>query len=91
MLSSPPSQFSLLTGDAAMLGIFLVLVTVWFIALVAALTNDRLDPVTKLMWVLVVMLANILGALLYFVLAPSRVGRTERDMAHLHRRVLERR
>ncbi len=43
----------------------------WIIGLVHCLTNKALQGNDKIVWVLVVILLNALGTLLYFFLAPN--------------------
>jgi len=43
----------------------------WFFVLAAALGRDDFDPVTKFMWVFVIIAASIVGAVLYLLIAPS--------------------
>ena len=63
----------------AVLGVGLVMTVLWLVALVDALRVP--DPVweragqSKLMWVLVVVLAGVLGALLYAVMARPALAR----------------
>jgi hypothetical protein len=42
-----------------------VALVIWLVALVDCLTRRFEDPVTKLMWVLVILLANLIGAVIY--------------------------
>jgi hypothetical protein len=46
---------------------------VWIWALVDALQNPSLDSTMRIVWVLVILLANVLGAIIYLL-----VGRTGR-------------
>lgn len=64
---------------------------VWLYALVTALRHERLESTERLTWVLVILLANVLGALVYLAVAPNRTGRTDRELADLHRRPLSQR
>ncbi len=63
------------------LGLGLVMTVLWLVALVDALRVP--DPVweragqSKLLWVLVVVLAGVLGALLYAVMARPALGRVQ--------------
>lgn len=43
----------------------------WIIGLVHCLTNKALQGNDKIVWILVVILLNALGAVLYFFLAPN--------------------
>jgi hypothetical protein len=45
---------------------------VWIAALVSVVMSDFKDSTTKLMWVLIILLGSLFGALLYFV-----IGRTQ--------------
>jgi len=42
----------------------------WLIVLAFALSRDDLDPVTKFMWIFVIVAASIFGAILYLLIAP---------------------
>lgn len=54
---------------------------VWLFVLASALSRDDFDPVTKFMWVFVIVAASIVGAVLYLLIAPSvaRVRRASGD------------
>jgi hypothetical protein len=45
---------------------------VWVVVLGVILTRKDLDPVTRLTWVLVVILVPVAGILLYLFLSPAR-------------------
>jgi uncharacterized membrane protein len=54
------------------IGVFSIFSLVfWVIGLVHCLTNKALQGNDKLVWILVVILLNALGAVLYFFLAPD--------------------
>jgi predicted membrane channel-forming protein YqfA (hemolysin III family) len=57
-----------------LLGFFVVLalVALWLFALVSAIRNERLDPTMRIVWVIVIVFVNGIGALLYLLLAPNR-------------------
>tara|TARA_Y100000310_G_scaffold17994_1_gene17751 strand:- start:178 stop:597 length:420 start_codon:yes stop_codon:yes gene_type:complete len=44
----------------------------WFIALIDCITSKR-DPVEKLLWIIVIIIFNFLGALLYFFFRNTRM------------------
>jgi hypothetical protein len=44
----------------------------WLFILGSALGRDDLDPVTRFMWVFVIVMTSVLGAILYLLIAPSR-------------------
>ncbi|PTY03120.1 hypothetical protein DB347_22620 [Opitutaceae bacterium EW11] len=48
---------------------------IWVYALVSAIKNERLNSNMRLIWVLVMLFANILGAVLYLLVAPNRPHR----------------
>ena len=52
-------------GFALIAGVF------WLVVLASALSRKDFDPVTKFMWVFVIVTASIFGALLYLCIAPS--------------------
>ena len=43
----------------------------WFFVLATALSRNDFDPVTKFMWVFVIVAASIIGAILYLIIAPN--------------------
>lgn len=58
-------------------GVFFLLLAVggfalWLYALISAIKNERLDPTMRIVWVLVVILVNALGAIIYLLVAPNR-------------------
>ncbi|MBA3313790.1 MAG: PLD nuclease N-terminal domain-containing protein [Planctomycetota bacterium] len=76
--------FGLAGGALLIVGILVLLsVIVWIWALVDAATNPALDGTQKLIWLLVIFFTEIIGAIAYFVLRPSRTavghGGTLRD------------
>jgi len=48
---------------------------VWLYALISAIKNERLDSTMKLVWVVVILFVNIVGAPLYLIVAPNRSSR----------------
>jgi hypothetical protein len=53
------------------IGLFGIVGTiVWIVALVDLLKNDRLQGTDKIVWVLVVILLQFIGAVIYFCMAP---------------------
>jgi apolipoprotein N-acyltransferase len=57
--------------------IVLSLLVLWVYALVSAINNERLDSTKRIVWVLVIIFVNGLGALLYLLIAPNRPSREE--------------
>ena len=49
----------------------LALLAIWLWALVHAIRNPAISDTNRLMWVIVILFANVLGAVLYLVIAPS--------------------
>ncbi len=49
----------------------IVWLLVWMMVLAHALRRTDLDPVTKLMWVLVVILVPVVGVFFYWFIAPN--------------------
>ena len=43
----------------------------WLFVLASALARNDFDPVTKFMWVFVIVAASVFGAVLYLLIAPS--------------------
>ncbi|MEO8206649.1 MAG: PLDc N-terminal domain-containing protein [Chthoniobacterales bacterium] len=43
---------------------------IWIVALINALTNTALKDTEKLIWVLVIVFTHIIGAIIYFAVAP---------------------
>jgi hypothetical protein len=66
--------------------IALGLLVLWIYALVSAIKNERLDPNMRLVWVLVIIFVNGLGALLYLLIAPHRPNQAERMLDDWNRR-----
>ena len=51
-----------------------ILGLVWLVLVILALVRclqSRVEPTTKLLWVLVIILLGPLGAILYFVIGPK--------------------
>lgn len=44
---------------------------IWIWALVHMLTNTKLQGTDKIVWAIVIVFLNVLGAILYFVLSPA--------------------
>jgi hypothetical protein len=61
-----------LSSDLVILALFAGLLAglFWFFVLASALSRQDLEPVTKLMWVFVIVATPVLGALLYLFIAP---------------------
>ncbi|WP_415909787.1 PLD nuclease N-terminal domain-containing protein [Oleiharenicola sp. Vm1] len=66
--------------------VVLALLALWVYALVSAIQNERLDSARRLAWVLVILLVNGLGALLYLLIAPNRPSAEEIRLAAALRR-----
>ena len=68
-------NYSLDSISNAPLGLILLAVAAglfWLIVLASALSRNDLDPLTKFMWIFVIVAASIFGALLYLFIAPDR-------------------
>jgi hypothetical protein len=50
--------------------ISIIYLLIWFFLMVAVLTRDDLDPITRLTWVLVVGFLPVAGIILYFIASP---------------------
>ena len=48
---------------------------IWIWALVDAVQNPALDPTMRLVWVLVILFAQVIGAIIYLVVARSTLRR----------------
>ena len=62
-------------GGLEMLIILIILIIpgiLWIIALIDVLRSDFKDSINKLIWVIVILLFPIVGALIYFVLGRSQ-------------------
>jgi len=75
-LVPPPGQPSTAARVASFiplffLGAILLGFVIWVWALVHMLTNQAIQGTDKIVWALVVIFLNILGAILYFTLSPS--------------------
>jgi hypothetical protein len=55
---------------AGILGIIALVVWIW--ALVDAIGNPSLNPTERLIWILVIVLTNTIGALLYLLIGRNR-------------------
>lgn len=67
-------------GGILGIGALIALFALWLYALISAIKNERLDPTMRIVWVLVVILVNGLGALIYLLVAPNRPSREELRM-----------
>lgn len=56
---------------AELIAIALVVGLFWLVVLASALARPDLDPVTKFMWVFVIVTTSVIGVLLYLFIAPS--------------------
>lgn len=52
---------------------------IWLLVLGAALLRHDLEPVTRLMWVIVIIFVPVFGILMYAFLAPERRLEQKRD------------
>jgi hypothetical protein len=59
-------------GGRSIILILMVWLIAWTVSLYFALTNRDRDPVTKLMWVLVIILVPILGIIFYWAIGSRR-------------------
>lgn len=50
----------------------LIFLIIWIIALADALRSDFKTPNEKLIWVLVIVFAGIIGAILYFLISDAK-------------------
>jgi Phospholipase_D-nuclease N-terminal len=69
-----------------MMGLVLALVALWIYALISAIINERLDSTMRLVWVIVIIFVNGLGAVLYLIIAPNRPTWAERARSDGQRR-----
>jgi ribosomal protein L40E len=46
-------------------------IIVWLVVLASALSRKDVEPVTKLTWILVIILVPVFGVVLYWVVAPA--------------------
>jgi hypothetical protein len=65
------------------MGAFILGFVIWVWALVHMLTNQAIQGTDKIVWALVVIFLNALGAILYFILSPS-VKRSQSSPALAH-------
>lgn len=56
----------------------LLIFAVWLSALVSLLRRRDLEPADRIVWTIVVCTTNVLGALLYWFLAPGKPGSPSR-------------
>ncbi len=73
------SNLNLLDSSATVMAAVIIWTIVWLIVLATALTRDDLDPVTRLMWVVVLIFVPFFGVFLYAFVAPSRPDVMKRD------------
>ena len=52
----------------------LVAFVVWLWALISAIKNPRLDSTMRLVWILVIVLTGIIGAVIYLVIGNKITG-----------------
>lgn len=55
----------------AFLGAMLLGFLIWVLALIHMLTNQSIQGTDKIVWALVIIFLNVLGAILYFLLSPT--------------------
>lgn len=76
-----PLQLTLVLGSGE-IAFLSICVLVWLLVLATALSRKDLDPVTRLMWVLVIILVPIFGVLLYWFVAPHAARKPhQKDLA----------
>ncbi|MBX3736843.1 MAG: PLDc N-terminal domain-containing protein [Candidatus Didemnitutus sp.] len=74
-------------GGIFLFGVAVAFFALWLYALISAIKNERLDPTMRIVWVLVVILVNGLGAVIYLLVAPNRPSQEEINLqATLRRR-----
>lgn len=69
----------LLLGGGMMLLMFvlgLISLAIWVWALIDAIQNPGLNPTERLIWVLVIVLTNLIGAILYLLIGRNRRAMT---------------
>ena len=68
------NPISLVFGTLWLLGLLvsLALTVFWIWALIDCLLREFADPIIKLMWVVIIIFAHFLGAVLYWVIGRSR-------------------
>ena len=59
-------------ASGAVLTLLLIYGLLWLLTLGLALTRMDLDPVTRFMWVFVIISVPVIGVLFYFVLCSTR-------------------
>ena len=64
----PPTTVSFL--PVAFIGAAVLGFLIWIWALIHMLTSRRIQGTDKIVWAIVIVFLNILGAILYFVLSP---------------------
>lgn len=62
-------------------GLILGFFALWLYALISAIKNERLDPNMRVVWVIVIVFVNLIGGLLYLLIAPNRPTAEERWLA----------
>ena len=67
-----PFNFNLQYPSGVIAFWFAVLAIIWLVVLAVALNRNDMHPSTQFMWVFVLVSMNILGVLLYWMIAPSR-------------------
>ena len=72
LLAQGEGQSAIAMLALGMLFVSLLLVMVWIYALVDAIKNPVLDNNERLIWVLVIVLTNWIGALIYLIVGRKR-------------------
>lgn len=65
--------------DGFMLILFLLITTIWLIALVAVANGRFNDNITKLCWFFIILFLNIIGVLLFVFWGRKEVFKTEKN------------
>ena len=72
------STFAIL--PLAFLGAMILGFVIWIWALIHMLTNQRIQGTDKIVWAIVIVFLNVLGAILYFLISPFvRLDQGERQ------------
>jgi hypothetical protein len=69
--------------SSGLIGVALVVGVFWLLVLISALSRQDFDPVTRFMWVFVIIATSVLGAVVYLVVAPARPQVEARPAAYL--------
>ena len=73
---APDAGVGIFAGGLCMIVAFalvgLVSFVIWLWALIDAIKNPALDSNQRLIWILVILLTNLLGALIYFIIGRKK-------------------